>query len=124
MFALEKFRSYLLGVKVIVFSNHATLKALLQKNDSKSRLIRWVLLLQEFDIEIVDKPGAQNLAADHLSMLENGEMGHQLSDQFPDETLYAVTTHSLPWYADIVNHLVTKEFPTNLSRADKEKIRA
>ena len=58
VFALEKFRPYLLGVKVIVFSNHAALKALLQKNNSKPRLITWVLLLQEFDIKIVDRPGA------------------------------------------------------------------
>ena len=96
MFALEKFRSYLLGVKVIVFSDHAALKALLQKNDSKPRLIRWVLLLQEFDIEIVDKPGAQNLVADHLSRLENGEKGNSLTDKFTGETLYAVTAGSLP----------------------------
>ena len=71
VFALEKFRSYLLGVKVIVYSEHAALKALLQKNETKPRLIRWVLLLQEFDIEILDKPGAHNLVADHLSRLEN-----------------------------------------------------
>lgn len=80
VFVLEKFRSYLLGVKVIVFSDHAALKALLQKNDSKPGLIRWVLLLQEFDIEIVDKLGAQNLVAEHLSRLENGEKGNSLSD--------------------------------------------
>ena len=80
MFTLEKFRSYLLGVKVIVFSDHAALKALLQKNDSKPRLIRWVLLLQEFDVEIVDKPGVQNLVADHLSRLKNREKRNSLSD--------------------------------------------
>jgi len=59
-----------------------------------------------------------------LSRLENGEKGNSLSDQFPDETLYAVTTGSLPWYADIVNYLATKEFPTDSSRAEKKKIRA
>jgi len=122
VFALEKFCSYLLGVKVIVFSDHAALKALLQKNDSKPRLIRWVLLRQEFDIEIVDKLGAQNLVPDHLSRLGNGEKGSSVSDQFPDETLYAVTG-SLPCYADIVNYLVTKGFSTDSSRAEKEKIR-
>jgi len=68
--------------------------------------------------------GAQNLVADHLSKLENGEKGNSLSDQFPYETLYAVTTGSLPWYANIVNYLVTTEFPINLSRAEKEKISA
>ena len=55
VFALEKFRSYLLGTKVIVFTDHATLRYLLKKNESKSRLIRWILLLQEFDLEIKDK---------------------------------------------------------------------
>ena len=49
VFAFEKFRSYLLGEKVIVFSDHATLKYLLAKKESKPRLIRWILLLQEFD---------------------------------------------------------------------------
>jgi hypothetical protein len=54
VFALEKFRSYLLGTKVIVFTNHAALRYLLKK-ESKPRLIRWILLLQEFDLEIKDK---------------------------------------------------------------------
>ena len=62
--------------------------------------------------------------ANHLSRLETGEKENSLSDQLPDETLYAVTTSSLPWYADIVNYLVTKQFPINLFRAEKEKIRA
>jgi hypothetical protein len=55
VFALEKFRSYLLGIKVIVFTDHATLRYLLKKKESKPRLIRWILLLQEFDLEIKDK---------------------------------------------------------------------
>ena len=80
VFALEKFRPYLLDVKVLVFYDHAALKALLQKNDSKPRLIRWVLLLQEFDIRIVDMPGAQNLVVDRLSRLGNEEKGNSLSD--------------------------------------------
>ena len=55
VFALDKFRSYLIGSKVIVFSDHAALKYLLMKKDSKSRLIRWALLLQEFDLRLETK---------------------------------------------------------------------
>ena len=55
VFALDKFRSYLLGSKIIVYSDHAALKYLLSKKDAKSRLIRWILLLREFDLEIRDK---------------------------------------------------------------------
>ena len=67
---MDKFRSYLLGSKVIVFSNHAALKFLLKKAEAKSRLIRWMLLLQEFDLKIRDKSDTENLVADHLSWIE------------------------------------------------------
>ncbi|CAN6679378.1 unnamed protein product [Malus baccata var. baccata] len=67
VFALDKFRSYLLGTKVIIFTDHAALKYLLTKKEAKPRLIRWMLLLQEFDIEIRDKKGVENVVDDHLS---------------------------------------------------------
>jgi len=92
VFALQKFRPYLLGVKVTGYSDLSALKHLLKKKDSKPRLIRWMLLLQEFQLEIKDKPDVKNLVADHLSRLETGESGSPFTDCFPDETLYAMTS--------------------------------
>ncbi|XP_071906819.1 uncharacterized protein [Coffea arabica] len=69
VFALEKFRSYLLGAKVIIFSDHAALRYLLTKKEAKPRLIRWILLLQEFNLEIRNKKGVENLVADHLNIV-------------------------------------------------------
>ncbi|GKC17307.1 reverse transcriptase domain-containing protein [Tanacetum coccineum] len=71
VYAFEKFRPYLVLSKSIVYTDHSALKYLLAKQDAKPRLLRWILLLQEFDVVIRDKKGAENLAADHLSRLEN-----------------------------------------------------
>jgi hypothetical protein len=69
VFVIDKFRSYLVRAKVIVYTDHATLKYLLTKKDAKPRLIRWILLLQQFDLEIKDKKGVKNSIADHLSRI-------------------------------------------------------
>ncbi|RDX83971.1 Retrovirus-related Pol polyprotein, partial [Mucuna pruriens] len=70
VFALDKFCSYLLGSNIIIFSDHAVLRFLVKKLDTKPRLIRWMLLLQEFNIEIRDKKGAENFVVDHLSRIK------------------------------------------------------
>ncbi|XP_042448421.1 uncharacterized protein LOC122033464 [Zingiber officinale] len=88
VFALDKFRSYLLCSHVIVFSDHAALKFLLRKKDAKPRLIRWMLLLQEFDIEIRDRSGKENLVADHLSRIGSEMETIPIVDAFPDEHLF------------------------------------
>ena len=73
VFVVDKLRSYLLGSKVIIFTDHAALKYLLAKKDAKPCLICWVLLLQEFDLEINNKKDFENVVVDHLSRLEGYE---------------------------------------------------
>nr|GEU57919.1 reverse transcriptase domain-containing protein [Tanacetum cinerariifolium] len=91
VYAFEKFRSYLILNKSIVYTNHSALKYLFKKKDSKARLLRWVLLLQEFTFKVIDTKGAENLAADHLSRLENPHQNvldpKEINKSFPLETL-------------------------------------
>ena len=109
VYALEKFKPYILGSKIVIYTDHAALKYLFSKKEAKPRLIRWVLLLQEFDLEIRDKKGSKNSVADHLSRLHISGTG-DINDSFPDEHLHAVSCHA-PWFAHIVNFLMTGSIP-------------
>ncbi|KAK2382251.1 hypothetical protein QL285_069799 [Trifolium repens] len=123
VFALEKFRSYLVGSKVVVYTDHATLKYLLTKEESKPRLLRWILLLQEFDLEIRDKKGVENVVADHLSRLENSEITlkeKNIEEEFPDEKLFAISER--PWFADIANFKAGKITPKGYTWQQKKRL--
>jgi len=118
VFGFEKFRPYLIASHVIVHTDHAALKHLFSKKDAKPRLIRWILLLQEFDCEIRDRKGSENLVADHLSRIIV-ESESTISKYFPDKQLLMVKSE--PWYADIVNYLVAGEIPMGWRKHDKDR---
>ena len=125
VFACEKFRPYILGSHIIVHTDHATIKYLMSKKEAKPRLIRWVLLLQEFDMEIKDKKGCDNVIADHLSRVERNKAEEEeagLTENFPDEQLFQLS-FQLPWYADIVNYLACGVVPSEFSYQQKRKLR-
>ncbi|XP_070050370.1 uncharacterized protein [Nicotiana tomentosiformis] len=118
VFSFDKIRSYLIGTKVTVFTDHVALKYLLAKKDARPRLLRWILLLQEFDLEIKDKKRIENQVADHLSRLENFPLEFsEIKEEFSDEHIFSVNSIMTqpPWFADIANYLVGKWTPQDLS---------
>nr|GEY72696.1 reverse transcriptase domain-containing protein [Tanacetum cinerariifolium] len=110
VYAFEKFRSYIIMNKSIVYTDHSVLKYMFAKKDAKARLLRWILLLQEFDFKVIDTRGAENYAADHLSCLENPYKNifdpKEINGTFPLESLNKVAHKdpSTPWFADIANY--------------------
>ncbi|GJX67904.1 reverse transcriptase domain-containing protein [Tanacetum coccineum] len=128
VYAFEKFRSYLILNKSIVYTDHSALKYLFAKKDSKARLLRWVLLLQEFKFKVIDTKGAENLAADHLSRLENPYENvldpKEINEMFPLETLNMVTFRgdsSTPWFADYANYHAGNFIVKGISSQQKNK---
>ena len=125
VFACEKFKPYILGSHVIIHTDHAAIKYLMAKKDVKPRLIIWVLLFQDFDLEIKDKKGSDNVIADHLSRLEKAtkeEKEIEISKNFPSEQLFLLSTQ-VPWYADIVNYLAYGIIPSEFNHQQKRKLR-
>nr|GEW75974.1 reverse transcriptase domain-containing protein [Tanacetum cinerariifolium] len=128
VYAFEKFRSYLIMNKSIVYTDHSALEYLFAKKDSKARLLRWFLLLQEFTFKVIDTKGAENLAADHLSRLENPHQNvldpKEINESFPLETLNLVSTRgnsSTPWFANFANYHAGNFVVKGMSSQQKSK---
>ncbi|GJZ56927.1 reverse transcriptase domain-containing protein, partial [Tanacetum coccineum] len=126
--AFEKFQTYLILSKTTVYTDQSALKYLFAKQDAKPRLLWWILLLQEFNIEIRDKKGAENLAANHLSRLENPHQGDlvglELNNNFPHESLNMIPLNpddEPSWFADIANYLVGNVLVKGMSSQQKTK---
>ena len=117
VFSCEKFRPSILGYHVIIHTDHAAIRYLMAKKEAKSRLIRWVSLLQEFDLEIKEKKGSDNVIADHLSRLEmivGKEKRTEIAKKIPDEQLFWLSVQT-PWYDVIVNYLACRVVPLEFS---------
>ncbi|GJT61854.1 reverse transcriptase domain-containing protein [Tanacetum coccineum] len=128
VYAFEKFRSYLILNKSIVYTDHSALKYLFAKKDSKARLLQWVLLLQEFTFKVIDTKRAENLAADHLSRLENPYENvldpKEVNETFPLETLNMVTFRgdsSTPWFVDYANYYAENFIVKGMPSQQKNK---
>nr|GEV27701.1 reverse transcriptase [Tanacetum cinerariifolium] len=127
VYALEKFRSYLIMNKSIVYTDHSALKYLFAKKDAKARLLRWILLLQEFNFKVIDTKGAENYAVDHLSRLENPYENvfdpKEINESFPLETISKLSYHdqSTPWFADFANYHTGKFKIKGMSTQQKNK---
>ncbi len=102
-------------------TNHFSIHFLMNKPITNGRITHWLLLLQEFDITIVDKPRKDNVVADLLSRLTVDDGCIPIEDSFPDEYLFVIYIYS-PWYADITNYLVAGKFPRYLSSKEKRQI--
>jgi hypothetical protein len=107
------------GAKVIVYIDHAALKYILTKKDAKPHLIRWILLLQEFDLEIIDKKGCREFCGrPFVTSSVRGICRAAINDYMRDDTQLKVSTTD-PWFANIINYIVPGYIP---SGADKKKI--
>ncbi|CAL1381773.1 unnamed protein product [Linum trigynum] len=126
VFAFDKFRPYLVLSHVIVYMDHSAIRYLMSKDDAKPRLIRWILLLQEFDIEIRDKKGAENVVVDHLSRLDSppaDNLEEKINDSFPDDRLMmmCLVESVTPWISDFANCLVGQWLPKGMTTHAKRK---
>ena len=109
-----------------MYTDHAAIKYIVAKKESKPRLLRWVLSIQEFDVEIRAKKGAENVVADHLSRLEEAHMsddGIPIVDEMLDDVLYVLSKKELPWFSDLVNFLACGEFPPDFSKNQRKKLK-
>ena len=120
VFEFEKFHSYFLGTTVVVNTYHFTLIYLIEKKDGNPRLIRWVILLQEFDFEVKDRKGNENQVANKLSRLEDELMRElvdkaEIDDTFHDEHVLVASHNLTTLFANFINYLISDTVTSDLS---------
>ena len=121
VYALQKFRHYLLGAPFKMFTDHSTLKYLVNKPVLGGRICRWLLLFQEYDFEIIVKPGRLNAGPDHLSWIDSGEEPSNLEDNLPYAQLFSIQIAD-DYYADIIHFLTTGLAPDEFTKQQKRQL--
>jgi hypothetical protein len=121
MHAINKFRHYITGYLVILYTNHSTIRYLANKPITNGWVTRWLLLLQEFDMTIKDGPGREKLVTDFLSRIPKTDDSLTVEDQFLDEHLFVITTKP-PWYADMTNYLAAGRLLADISSKERKSI--
>ena len=123
VFAVKKYRHYLLLNQVVFFVDHMALRYLVNKADLSGRIARWILLLEEFDYKVVYKPGRLNVQADLLSRLYDTHDTVPVDDDLPDAMLFAIRVVPT-WYEHIAEFLGTLVMPEGLDKQQRRKVRA
>jgi hypothetical protein len=121
VYALQKFIQYLLGKHFNMFTDHSTLKYLINKLVLRGRICRWLLLFQEFDFEVIVKPGKLNAGLDYLSRVTNGEEYTYLEDKFLEAKLFSVYITD-EYFVDIIQYLSTGMAPPEYNTVQKKNL--
>jgi hypothetical protein len=128
IYSVTKFRHYLLSKRFTFHVDHSALLYLVSKASLTGKLARWTLLLQEYEFDIVHRPGAQHVVADYLSRLESGEASAGVADDFPDAGIMMVTPEAGPrddpdkWLTDMIYFLSHGLPPEELSKAEWKRL--
>jgi len=112
VYALHKYKHYILGAHFKMFTDHSTLKYLVNTPELGGRICRWLLLFQEYDFEIIVKLGKLNVGPDHLSRLESGEEGGSLDDALPNAQLFSVRMVD-DYFSNVVQFFSTRFTPSD-----------
>ena len=121
VYSINIFRHYITSYEVFVHIDHSAIRFLMNKPITNGRVTRWLLLLQEFNITIIDRLGKENLISDFLSYIQHEDGTKPIDDTFPDEHLFAVSVQT-PWFVDIPNYIEMGKIPNHLYPHEKHHI--
>ena len=121
VYSINNFHHYITRYEVFVHTDHSTVIYFTNKPITNGRVTRWLLLLQEFNIIVIGRPGRENLVAYFLSCIQHDDGAKPVDDTFPDEHLFVVSVQT-PWFANIANYLATGKLPNHLSPHENHRI--